>query len=575
MRSLGKKSNACYKSFTSTPFLIQDVTKNSIEDHDLVLSQLQEEVHTITQIVEWSLQNDKNLLEDLENYTGYNNASKIGIALGITIPQGVIQHQQEDHYQYTHGEISQEEYLKRIGKNKGNSRREWLYHRRLTDEASSWLERVKALNGSSDKYISQGWKRTVSAGTPSDLKDKVSLSITDKQYAQITNDPFDKGIIILKIVINGSWYYLHFKFDHIRFSDGDKLCLPDITVNDKGKLVFNFSVEYKYIYKHISTEYFVSVDVNIDHYLTATVLNKEGEVVHATTLSRRVHELTNSVKATSKQITYLHKKRKQYAQWDQEYHVISQEIRQQRQKNSRKKEQLAIIAGQELAYLAYSWDNAVVCFEDLSWIKNTMQNGRWNRGELVKRTTEYVELNGSRVMKVDAKHTSTHCAHCNTELVFKTWKIAYCPTCDCLLDRDVNAAHNVGLRMISTVIKMSTTRRTGKKYQTDKDSTVLRTPVTQDTLSYNPLKNKKSRRKSAPTGKCDNKKRGRQFRHARKRFQEEVTISTSTATRNDDVTVLVDDKQYGYDQDPQKATIQEFMLLNDMHPMHPTHHLLT
>ena len=61
MRSLDKKSNACYKSFTSTPFLIQDVNKNAIEDHNTVLSQLQEEVHTITQIVEWSLQNDKNL----------------------------------------------------------------------------------------------------------------------------------------------------------------------------------------------------------------------------------------------------------------------------------------------------------------------------------------------------------------------------------------------------------------------------------------------------------------------------------------------------------------------------------
>lgn len=56
MRSLGKKSKECYKSFISTPFLIKDANKNTIEDHDAVLSQLQEEVHTITQIVEWSLQ---------------------------------------------------------------------------------------------------------------------------------------------------------------------------------------------------------------------------------------------------------------------------------------------------------------------------------------------------------------------------------------------------------------------------------------------------------------------------------------------------------------------------------------
>lgn len=559
---MSKNSKECYKSFTSTPFLIQDANKNTIEDHSTVLQQLQEEVRTITQIVEWSLQNDKHLLEDLDNYSGYSNASKIGIALGLALPQGIMQHQRNDYHQYTSGIISEQEYLRNISKNSGNSRREWLYHRRLIDEASSWSERIKAANGTTDKYISQGWKRTVSAVIPSDLKDKLSLSITDKQYVKIMNDPFDDGVIILKIVINGAWYYLHFNFDNTRFTGGDKVCLPDITINDKGKVVFYFSVEYEYLYKHISTDYFVSIDVNIDHYLTATVINKDGRIVHATTLSRRVHELTNSIKATSKQITYLHKKRDQYFKWDDEYHVIDQEIKEQREKNSRKKIQLAIIAGQELAYLSYQWDNAVVGFEDLSWIENTMQNGRWNRGELVKRTREYAELNGSRVIKVNAAHTSTHCAMCGTELRFKDWKIAYCATCDTVLDRDVNAAHNVGLRMIDTVVKMSSTRQKSKRYQVDKESAVLRTPVTRNTLSYKPSK---SRRKSAPTGKCENKKRGRQFKHARKRFNEEVSEINSTATHNDDVTVLVDDKQYGYDQDPRKATMKEFILFNDLH----------
>ena len=567
MRLLSKNSKECYKSFTSTPFLIQDVKKNTIENHGTVLSQLREEVRTITSIVEWSLHNDKNLLEDLDNYSGYSNASKIGIALGITLPQGVIQHQQEDYYQYTHGEINEKEYLEKISKNSGNSRREWLYHRRLIDETSSWSERVKAANGTTDKYISQGWKRTININAPCNIKDKISLSITDKQYSKIMNDPFTDGVIILKIVINGAWYYLHFNFDNTRFTNGDKVCLPDITVNDKGEVVFHFSVEYEYLYKHMSTEYFVSVDVNIDHYLTATVINKHGEIVHATTLSRRVHELTNSIKATSKQITYLHKKRNQYFQWDDEYHVINQEIKEQREKNSRKKIQLAIIAGQELAYLSYQWDNAVIGFEDLSWIENTMQNGRWNRGELVKRTREYAELNGSRVIKVNAAHTSTHCATCGTELRFKDWKLAHCAACDCDLDRDVNAAHNVGLRMIGTVVKMSVTRQKSKRYQVDKGSTVLRTPVTRNTLSYKPSKNK-SRRKSSPTGKCENKKRGRQFKHARKRFQEEVSNNTSTATHNDDVTVLVDGKQYGYDQDPGKATMKEFIIVDDMHELH-------
>ena len=233
MRLLSKNSKECYKSFTSTPFLIQDAKKNTIEEHNDVLSQLREEVRTITQIVEWSLHNDKNLLEDLDNYSGYSNASKIGIALGLTLPQGVIQHQRDDYHQYTAGIISEQEYLRKISKNSGNSRREWLYHRRLIDEASSWSERIKTANGSSDKYISQGWKRTINTSSPYNIKDKISLSITDKQYAKIMNDPFDDGVIILKLVINGAWYYLYFKFDNTRFAGGDKVCLPDITINDK------------------------------------------------------------------------------------------------------------------------------------------------------------------------------------------------------------------------------------------------------------------------------------------------------------------------------------------------------
>ena len=36
---------------------------------------------------------------------------------------------------------------------------------------------MKAVNGDSDKYISSGWSRTVSAGAPSCLKNKISLII--------------------------------------------------------------------------------------------------------------------------------------------------------------------------------------------------------------------------------------------------------------------------------------------------------------------------------------------------------------------------------------------------------------
>lgn len=68
--------------------------------------------------------------------------------------------------------------------------------------------------------------------------------------------------------------------------------------------------------------------------------------------------------------------------------------------------------------------------------------------------------------------------------------------------------------MVSTVNKMVKTRCKGKNYQIDKDDSTFRTPVTRDSLSYK----KSDRSKSSPTGKCENKKRGRQFKNARLRF---------------------------------------------------------
>ena len=141
---MSTSNNDLYKSFKTRPYLIQDSNNNTVNDPEQVLKELEREIRTITDIVEWSLGNDKQLLDDIDNYDGYNNASKIGIALGLRLPEGVMEHQQEDYYLYKKNLITREEYDKRIRKNKGNSRREWLYHRRLIDESSSWLERMKA-----------------------------------------------------------------------------------------------------------------------------------------------------------------------------------------------------------------------------------------------------------------------------------------------------------------------------------------------------------------------------------------------------------------------------------------------
>ena len=48
----------------------------------------------------------------------------------------------------------------------GKSRKEWLLRYNVVTAFRSWQERVKAVNGESNKYVSQGWKRTANDSAP-------------------------------------------------------------------------------------------------------------------------------------------------------------------------------------------------------------------------------------------------------------------------------------------------------------------------------------------------------------------------------------------------------------------------
>lgn len=207
---------------------------------------------------------------------------------------------------------------------------------------------------------------------------------------------------------------------------------------------------------------------------------------------------------------------------------------------------MAILAAQEIAYISHVWDNAVVVFEDLSWIRNTMENGRWNRGELLSRAREYVELNGGRVITVNAAYTSRCCHHCGEKVAFRDWHTAVCSVHG-VVDRDVNAAANIANRARATVAKMVVTRSKARQYSRHKDVGTLRTPVP-GVPSV--------RDKRVATGKCDNKKRGRQFRWARKRFVEGVDFPCGTSAHVRCVTVSLDARQSKCCwQAPEKATL--------------------
>jgi hypothetical protein len=377
----------------------------------------------------------------------------------------------------------------------GRSRKEMLVQHRAVTEHRSYQERVKAANGESSKYVSQGWKRTVDASPPSYGGDYVNLGAVDKCYAAIENNPFADGEIVLRLVIQGVWYRLIFDFDNKRFTEG-KVTLPVIKVED-GTPVFIFTVVTDNPVVQFSGDYTIGVDVGISNYATAVVRDtKTGRIVYETTLSQRVHSLWNSVQASERQVRFLKKKSNRLLSQRQERMSALDEARFHREAASRKKRELAILAAQEIAYLSHLWGNAVVSVEDLSWIRNTMQNGRWNRGTLVQWFAHYVSQNGGWVVAVNPANTSQQCHMCGAKVSHPTRKLSVCPEHG-VMDRDVNAAVNIAARAVPRVTKARVTRAKNRKLQ---PQAALKTPIARNSLKYPG----RDRTKNKPTAKRKN-----------------------------------------------------------------------
>ena len=464
--------NQTYRAFVARPSHVLDLN-GELLDSARVLVSLASEVRDISSYATYVVRNDEALGDELER-VAVAQPTTAGRRAGVTMLDFLVS-----------------------GKS-GRSRKEMLVQHRVVTEFRSWQERDKAANGESSKYVSQGWKRTVDASAPSYGGDYVNLGAVDKQYAAIENNPFVDGEIVLKMVIQGAWYRLIFNFDNNRFTEG-RATLPVIKVQD-GEPVFIFTVVTDNPVVQFSGDYTVGVDVGINDYATVVARDtKTGRIVCETTLSQRVHSLWNSVRASERQVRRLREKAKRLLGDRQARISALDEAQFHREAASRKKRELAILAAQEIANLSHTFDNAVVAVEDLGWVRNTMQNGRWNRGALVKWLTHYVSQNGGWVVAVNPANTSQRCYKCGAKVSQPTHKLSVCPAHGAM-DRDVNAAANIAARAVPRVVKARATRAKNRKLR---PQAPLRTPAARSSLKYPG----RDRTKNKPTLKRKNRRR--------------------------------------------------------------------
>ena len=520
--------NQTYKAFTARPTHVMDLN-GVLLDGDLVQPQLVTEVRAISAYATYVARNDTELEAGLVRATAVQ-AATAGRQAGITMPEFLAADKKDKN-----GEpVKDKKTGEPIKSKTGRSRKEWLVRHNAVTAFRSWKERVKAVNGESDKHVSQGWKRTMDASPPSYGEDFINLGVTDRSYAVIENDPFVDGEIVLKMVIQGVWYRLIFPFDNTRFPEG-KVTLPLVKI-ENNQPVFIFTVVTDNPVVQFSGDYVLGVDVGINNYATVAVINiSTGQIVYETSLSQRVHSLWNSVRASEKQVKQLREKAKPILYDRPARRAALEEAQLHREAASRKKRELAILAAQEIAYLSHFWDNAVVAVEDLGWVKNTMQNGRWNRGELVKWLTHYVAQNGGWVVSVNAANTSQLCHVCGSEVTHPEHKVSLCLKCG-VMDRDVNAAANIAARAVAKVKTARNTRANNRKLQ---PQAPLKTPVARASLKYPG----QDRTKSAPTPK--RKRKGVKSSSSPARVQNISTPVTAVAVVTSMTTVLADCLTYG------------------------------
>ena len=505
--------NQTYRSFVARPSHVLDLN-GEVLDADPVMAELTAEVRGISAYATYVVRNDMKLGSTLADVT-VSVPAEAGRQAGVMMPDFLAA-----------GRI-------------GRSRKEKLVQYNVVASYRSWQERIDAVNVASSKYVSQGWKRTMNASAPTYGDDYINLGAVDKQYALIENDPFTDGEIILKMVVRGRRYRLIFRFDTTRFPEG-KVTLPLVKV-ENGSPVFIFTVVTENPVIQFSGDYIVGVDVGINNYATVVVRNiSTGKVVHETTLSQRVHSLWNSVRASEKQVRSLRKKAAGLLYQRQARMSALDEAQLHREAASRKKRELAILAAQEITYLSHCYDNAVVAVEDLSWIPNTTQNGRWNRGAFTQWLTHYIAQNGGWVVAVNSANTSQVCHLCGAKVTHPTHRVSLCPIHG-EMDRDVNAAANIADRAIPKVEKARKTRAKNRKLQ---PQAPLKTPVARGSLKYPG----RDRTKHAPTPKRKNHPRN----------VREVILPSSPA-RVIVTRVLADCGAYGTTETSKAAINQDYV----------------
>ena len=241
--------------------------------------------------------------------------------------------------------------------------------------------------------------------------------------------------IELMMVVQGQWVTLHFPTPPQLLEDGCDPGVPDIWIDDQNRVMFGFHGTTDPGRPEFSERYVVGVDVGVTNPAAYVIWDKKNkEIVEQSLLGQRARSLSNKIKRTQTQVAVLRRKGRDSEAALHRIHL------------SNRRKELSILIAQEVADAVWRYGNAIVSFEDLGHIKNTMKFGRWFRGEVYRRTRDMVEADGGRVLRVNAAYTSRKCHVCQSDMDMSDYSNPVCRSCSITHHRDLNAAANIAQR---------------------------------------------------------------------------------------------------------------------------------
>ena len=343
---------------------------------------------------------------------------------------------------------------------------------------TKWESKINnLLYGTEVVKMSAGDSRTVRPN-PTKPGKVLDFSIVDKAYAKFVSKT--RTTLTYDVVCKNRWVRIVFAIPK-HLQEAQFFAAPKLAWNNKHELSVVVTGQWEKQRYKLSDRYIIGIDVGIVHYVTYAVYDMiENKIVETGRLSNTIgKEMSVREKKIRTQINNMYEKIIKLKQPNifgyisekniEKIEHLAEEIARQRKGLSRLRKEKAILASNELSAISIRYGNAALAHENLTWVANTMQHGRWNCGELFSRINDKFEKCGGHTVWVNAAYTSQTCFNCGNKSLkineegkdfyqLPNSRFMFCEACETTIDRDENACGNIATRAVELIKKLNTSR---------------------------------------------------------------------------------------------------------------------